>query len=634
VAAVVLYHAEVTWMPGGFLGVDAFFVLSGFLITSLLVAERDARGAIDLASFWARRARRLLPAMLLLVAGVSLYAAVAATDGELSNIRRDGLASLLYVNNWVQIQGGATYFDQFLTASPLRHVWSLAIEEQWYLVWPVVVGFTLHRRLSHLGLVVITAGLMVASAVWMATLFEPGSDPTRAYYGTDTRAQGLLAGALVALVLSHPAIPGARAGTSAAVRDPRPLRAAGAAAGAWLVWMVLRGSDSSPWLYEGGFLVVSLAVAVVVAAVAHPSPSGLSELLSGRPLRALGRVSYGVYLWHWPVFVVVNRDRVDLAGHHLLALRLTLTLAVAVLSYRLLEMPVRTRSWPRWPAPRALATAMTGVAVLVLVGTVGAVSTAPAVLAHRLEAPEVGAVPATAPTGQATPPPADAAGPVRVLWLGDSVSWTLGRVHPEQPGPDDAVAVWNRAEWYCELVPAPRRENGRTLPPSEGCPDWRSSWARDVETFDPQVVALHVGAWEVFDRRIGGRWVPFGSAESDALLLETLDDVTELATARGARLALLTVPLFERSPGVSATEWTQNEHWRTRHLNDLLRRHAADHPELVSVVELGRWVCPGDRCRDEVDGSALRYDGVHFSPEGAAVAASWLAPRLAELARR
>jgi len=314
VLAVLLYHAGVSWAPGGFLGVDAFFVLSGFLITSLLVEEWRKRGRIDFRAFWARRARRLLPALVLVVIAVGAYALFVARPDELERIRGDTFGSLLYVANWRQFFE-SSYFAQLSTPSPLRHTWSLGIEEQWYLVWPLalvlVLRVTAGRRWAVIGVI---AALAIGSAVLMAALFDPGGDPSRVYYGTDTRAQALVIGAALALLLAHPRRRSRR-------RRPRPasdaasligLECAGILAVVYLGWLWTHVADTSTWLYTGGFLVEGLAVAALIAAATRPYSPILGPVLSLAPLRAIGWISYGLYLWHWPVYVYLTPARTGL----------------------------------------------------------------------------------------------------------------------------------------------------------------------------------------------------------------------------------------------------------------------------------------------------------------------------------
>jgi peptidoglycan/LPS O-acetylase OafA/YrhL len=293
VAAVLLYHADVSWAGGGYLGVDAFFVLSGFLITSLLLAEWRGEGRIALSAFWARRARRLLPALFLVLAAVAAYGAVIAAPVELEHLRHDGLSALGYVANWGQIFSHQSYFESFAAPSPLRHTWSLAIEEQFYLVWPLLVAGVLRwRRGSIRSLTAVTGVLLAASAVWMIVLYEPGVDPTRVYYGTDTRAQSLLMGTLLALLLTRLRRPLGQNAT-------RALHCSAFVAAIWLGWIWVHTSEEASWLYRGGFTLCALLVAIVIASVTRPMPGLLGALLSVRPLRWVGAVSYGLYLWHW-----------------------------------------------------------------------------------------------------------------------------------------------------------------------------------------------------------------------------------------------------------------------------------------------------------------------------------------------
>ncbi|HEX9466985.1 MAG TPA: acyltransferase, partial [Acidimicrobiia bacterium] len=290
VAAVLLYHGGQSWAVGGYLGVDAFFVLSGFLITTLLVTEWSGRqlrgrGRIDLRAFWIRRARRLLPALFFVMIGVVVYAAVFAAPGEVDRIRQDSLATLGYVANWRFIFSGQSYFDQFTQPSPLRHMWSLAIEEQFYLSWPLIVGFVLWWRRSVRALLVIAVTMVVASATLMALLFHHGHDPSRVYYGTDTRAQSLLMGAVLGIVLFlH--------GPIRSLVARIALRAFAIVGAGYTLWLWWRMSERTDALYQGGFVLAALAVAAVIASVVQPDRGALGAALSWGPLRWVGRISY------------------------------------------------------------------------------------------------------------------------------------------------------------------------------------------------------------------------------------------------------------------------------------------------------------------------------------------------------
>jgi peptidoglycan/LPS O-acetylase OafA/YrhL len=346
VLLVVLSHMAPDAAPGGFLGVDLFFVLSGFLITSLLVGEWETTGGIALGRFWVRRARRLVPALLLVLAVVLLVGLLTGTDAERHRLGLDGLSSLFYVANWRFIESGQSYVMQFVVAepSPLRHMWSLAIEEQFYLVWPLVVllvGLVARRvwrprqRALRAVLAVTCAALAVASVVWMWVEAGSGTSFDRLYYGTDSRAFVILSGALVgALCVGRPQLRGLL----------RPVAIGlGIVAGSALVVATAMVETGDRWLYRGGFAVLALVLVLLLLGAAQDGPNPLGWLLRLRPLVGLGLISYGVYLWHWPMVVWFTPDRTGLDGVALFALRAGLTLAASLLSYRFLEQPIRRR---------------------------------------------------------------------------------------------------------------------------------------------------------------------------------------------------------------------------------------------------------------------------------------------------
>ncbi|HWB70196.1 MAG TPA: acyltransferase, partial [Solirubrobacterales bacterium] len=299
VLAVFLYHAGVGWMPGGFLGVDVFFVISGYLITSLLLSEYRGAGHIRLGQFWLRRAKRLLPAVGVFVAVTMVLAAIFVPE-DIDQLRGDALASLLYVANWHFIFEHQSYFELFQRPSLFRHLWSLSVEEQFYLFWPLAfaAGMTLfgRRRL----LVGVAAGALASVALaWL--LFDPTGDSSRVYYGTDTHAVGLLAGVGLALLWSPRDMRRRRTGP---LVGP-VLDAVGVLALGYVVLSFLHVHDYDLALYHGGYLWLALATAVLLAVLAHPA-ARLGGLLGRPAMLWLGLRSYSFYLWHWPVLVLTR----------------------------------------------------------------------------------------------------------------------------------------------------------------------------------------------------------------------------------------------------------------------------------------------------------------------------------------
>lgn len=348
VIGVLLYHADLSWIPGGFLGVDVFFVLSGFLITSLILEEFDRSGRVDFRKFYLGRARRLLPALILVLVVVSLAAAFVYQDAA-RQMASDAIATIFYVNNWWYIAADQSYFE-FIGRPPLlKHLWSLAVEEQFYLVWPAI-AFLAMRRFARKGVFVVAATLAILSTIWMLQLavangFPDFADPSRAYFGTDSHSMGLLIGAAMA-TFWRPGRMRRALPTGASVI----ITVIGVAALLAVIWFFVFVGEFTPWLYRGGFLGLALIVAVLIAAASHPGV-GLGRAMGTQPWRYIGQRSYGLYLWHWPVFMA-TRPGLDLPldGVPLLALRLALTFGIAELSFRFVEMPIRRGAIQRYAA--------------------------------------------------------------------------------------------------------------------------------------------------------------------------------------------------------------------------------------------------------------------------------------------
>ncbi|PFB74498.1 acetyltransferase [Bacillus anthracis] len=335
ILGVVLYHVNYKWIPGGFLGVTVFFVLSGYLITNLLATEWEKYKRIDLKNFWIRRARRLLPGMFVML--IIVFAWVTLFHNSLlGKMRGDSLAAVLYISNWWYIYHKLSYFDNFGQSTPLNHFWSLAVEEQFYVVWPFILslGFYYIKKRSRMPLFIFLGA--IASAIAMAVLYEPGSDPSRVYYGTDTRAFSLLIGAVLALLwpsnrLSNKIIPSARL----------VLDVVGGIALIIILIMFWETNQYDSFLYCGGMLFLSVVTALLVANLAHPT-SRISVLLRFKPLRWIGIRSYGIYLWHYPIITLTSSQASTEEPHLTKAIfQVFLILLMAHLSWKFIENPIR-----------------------------------------------------------------------------------------------------------------------------------------------------------------------------------------------------------------------------------------------------------------------------------------------------
>lgn len=376
IIGVLIFHGNPSWLPGGYLGVDVFFVLSGFLISSIIFFEVERSGKLDFKRFYIRRARRLLPALFAVLFASSLLALFFAQDA-VAKLREDIIASLFYVTNWWNIASDQSYFEAMGRAPMLQHLWSLAVEEQFYLLWPVVLiiaykwrGRLGVRRVALIGALASTALMFVLS---LAMDMPGGNDPSRLYFGTDTHAMGLLLGAALATVWRPQHLP-----KQLPAQPKMLLSLIGLGAIGLIALFYFTATEDSWFMYRGGFLIFAGITAVLIAVSTHPAVRS-SRILSTQPLKYIGQRSYGIYLWHWPIFVVL-RPGIDigLEGLPAFALQLSLTLVCAELSYRFIEQPIRNgaikATWQRWnetgrdyARKRALIFGTTTVAILAVI---------------------------------------------------------------------------------------------------------------------------------------------------------------------------------------------------------------------------------------------------------------------------
>lgn len=594
VVGVLAFHAG--HLSGGFLGVDLFFVLSGFLITTLLLIERDADGRISLGGFWGRRARRLLPALFAVIAASTVVMRIIGRPDELDRFAQEALAALFYVANWQQLSAGGDYWALFDSPSPLEHLWSLAIEEQFYVVWPLIVTACLAvvgGRRWVLG--ALSAGGLVGSIILLNILGDAAEGTTRAYYGTDTRAASILFGAELAIGTAGRRRASGWAETTLAALAVPAVVALG------YLWVVADGTDA--WLYDWGLPVHGLLGAVVIAVVAGPSPGPVGRLLEMRPIRAAGDISYGLYLWHWPVYVVLDGARTGLDGWTLTGLRVAVSLAVSIASYQFLEQPIRRgRVSFRWPAATTVVAATT-VALFVVI--VADVSETP----ERVEVAETVA-------GRVRPAAIVAEEPEhRILVVGDSGAAILSPAF-EAVAASSGVVVRDDGQIGCGL---PRRGGGVSVADGSffadpaGCERWPARWGDAVDEFEPDVAVLVLawGGWG--DRDIGGD-VPVGPCdpEFDSLYADEVRRAIRVLGADGAKVLVATTPPhgFDRAADV-----------RSQCLNDIYRT-VAEADDGAAVLDLAAWTCLASACTSGPD--ADRPDGIHFDGEAAIAAAEWI----------
>ena len=616
VGVVLLFHAGFPWARGGYLGVSTFFTLSGFLITSLLLGEHGANRRISLGAFWARRLRRLFPASMVTLVAVAFGSLVFA-DLRTEGLSGDIVASGLQVANWRFLFDDQSYADLFASPSPVLHFWSLAIEEQFYWVFPLLTaGVFLIGRGSVKVYAAVLAALLAVSAV--ATAMLGFSESTTVYYATYTRMGEILVGSLLAVAVS--------VGLTGLRVVPRLAAVGGVIALVAMVWCWWNLEQETPFISRGGLLVYALLSGTLVLAACVPGP--VRRALGIEPLRRLGLISYGVYLVHWPIFLVLDGQRTGLDRVPLFVVRVAVTLAVATASYFLLEKPIRRG----WSLPRVPMAAVAGAAVVVVtvVGVVvpkapdGGIDPEVQALYEDTKFMDPARVPADAQIGMA---------------FGDSTMLQTGLGLSAWGNETEALVLP-----YANLTGSlgcsvsrggERRSRGEVGAVPPGCDSWVDTIPAEARRLRDayghlDFAVIQTGPWEVTDRRLPGddEWRAPGDPVYDDFLAREFAAVTDAFMEQGLVVVWVLAPHIDigrNEEPPPEDPYPESDPARMDRLNEIVRQVAAERDGAVTV-DLPGYLA--DQSGGEMDGQ-LRADGVHFTLQTAyEVARAWLGQAL------
>lgn len=516
---MLAFHAGFVWGQGAAFSLSQFFTLSGFLITSLLLRGRDARGRLDLKRFWSKRFRRLMPAAMLTLAGIVIFAVPFADGSQLAKLPGQVISALFYVVNWYFVFTDQSYVAQFASPSPVVHFWSLAVEEQFYLFMPLAMAVLLRKTASMKVLAVVFGAAAAASALWMITLYQWGASIDRLYYGTDTRAAEFLVGAALACWLAYRPL-------RLEARGRRVLSVASLVVLAITIWLWTSVPLTDPALYQGGFFAFSLLTTVlIVALLARTRP--LTGVFSWGPLPALGRITYGVYLVQWPIFLWLDEERMGLSRWPLLVFQLSLIMGLATLMYHLIELPIRSGQMVKGPYRWVVAPAM---AAVICVG----------VFVVSADGEGDPLAPLSEVASEAPPEVLDD-GVVSLLVIGDEANQPVtARLVEAADGRDD-LEVTVGPPFGCPI------DDGR-------CQGWPEKWIDAAETIDPDVVVLPASSWSREEMiAAAGLAQDASDDEVQAWFESTMNDTVRRLTARGA--VVLWAPTTVADLDASIDEW-------------------------------------------------------------------------------
>ena len=580
-------------------------MISGFLITTLLLTERDRWGSTDFVSFWAARARRLFPALAVMIGVVLILSSALTMPARRPAVGSDALAAIGYIANWNFLSSGEAYFGAVTEPSPLLHTWSLAVEEQFYIVFPLVVVLLTTFCGRRIRAVVLSTAACL-SAGWMAYLFDPAVSPDRVYYGTDTRAHELLIGAACAALLlidervTHRVVTACRR-----LAMPSVL----IVVAAFLLW-----DENRAFTFRGGLVIFSVLSAIVVIACWTQSPSRLMQILGSRAMRSIGVVSYGLYLWHWPVMVFLNEVRVGFGGFLLLLIQIALTGLLAAASYRWAALIPRDRS-----AARAVVAA----AVPVLI--IGAI----------LMPQSPWYVPPASASGSGGDVRVEAAAPVfgavpmTLYLIGDSVPAGLTKYFPAQQYPNIAIKSATIPSCH-DPFPGLRVLDGKAGGDFDNCPQFVQGLGGEIAAAQPDVVAFFVTQSMLFDRKLDSRGFTAGTSEYQQFMTDSLTELHDRVMSTGAKhFAVVTQACHQLPPRDGEYEDRLNDTQRVKWINGVVVDWARTNN--LPVIDQYSLLCSGG-FHDTINGRQMYEDYIHFSRAGAREFWKWLAPMFTAVA--
>ena len=642
VIAVILYHAGVQWIPGGFIGVEVFFVVSGFLITSLMIDEQHVSGKVCLKQFWIRRARRLLPALFTMLIAALVTVTFFAKDFA-PDFRQDVVPALGYFSNWWQIYFVDTPYFAANSLPMLRHLWSLAVEEQWYVLWPIVFVFVLGNKRVPRWISAVVIGLLAAAVMVGTALAFVADDETRInflYLSTLTRSSGLLLGAALACVW-HP-------WKKAVVRFAKvrsgfaDVLALGALATLGYISAFIDVADEQ--LYMGGLAAATVASAVIIAVVVRSGKSLVKRALSFPLLVEIGRRSYGLYLWHWPIFVVAGARLSSIR----LAYALTATVIINEFVYQFIETPARKGAIGNWLRQRQQLSAMHRRLPVVLTTVLAALVGVTSVQLSGIQARDISVdmgntdvvfvvpttMPTTATTVVNTPVTSTTLAklPRRVVIVGDSQAHSLAVNKPSgiektfviTNGSIDGCGVYDRGVGIGGTTGKFRRNFAN-------CKGFETKWAKSAVQAKADVALVVVGAWEVMDLQINSFLFKVNTVPADTMFKTQLQRGIDALRKLNVAVALLEVACMrpvESKGGPVPPLPQRGDDTRTGHLNALMREVAAPENDGVYFVN-----GPKEWCSDPKVATSLsyRWDGVHVYKPGAKLILESIAPAILQI---